>query len=131
MTEDIRSCMLHLDEVQRHLQSNVLETERNDMIYLFKKLGTRLCTSYNTLERTLSVLEFFEDYCVDGFELPAEDKKIFLNGTQKIKDSLNYLMNEIEDAENILYLICPKVTSEENLMYSVVMDSLDQVMKHD
>lgn len=103
----------------------------DDLISLFKKLGTSLCTSYNTLERTRSVLEFFEGYCVDGFELPAEDKKIFLNGTQKIKDSLNYLMKEIEDAENILYLICPKVTSEENLMYSVVMDSLDQVMKHD
>lgn len=97
----------------------------------FKKIGDTLEKSLNTLDRTRSVVEFFEDNCLDEFDLTEEEKKIFLKGTQKIKESLNYVMNEVEDAENQVCSLCSKITEEKNLIYSVVIDSLDQVMKHD
>lgn len=102
-----------------------------DLIPDFKRIGDSLEISLNTLERTRRILEFFEDNSLESFNLTEEEKKIFLKGTQKIKESINYVLEGIEDAENQVCSLCSKITPEKNLVYSVVIDSLDQVMKHD
>lgn len=106
-------------------------TEENLIVSNFKNIGYTLEASLNTLERTRVILEFFEGSCIDEFDLTPEEKQHLLKGTHKIKESLNYVMDEIEDAENQLFALCSQITAEKNLMYSVVIDSLDQVMKHD
>ena len=103
----------------------------DELISNFKKIGITLEKSLTTLDRTNTVLEFFEGCCISEFDLEDDEKKIFLNATQKIREALKHVMNEIEDAENQISYLCSKVTSEESLIYSVVIDSLDQVMKHE
>ena len=102
----------------------------DELISDFKKIGITLEKSLNTLDRTSAIMEFFADCCIGDFYLEDDEKKIFLNATQKIGEALKHVMNEIEDAENQISCLCSKVTSEESLISYVVINSLDQVMKH-
>ena len=103
----------------------------DELISNFKKIGITLEKSLTTLDRTNTVLEFFEGCCISEFDLEDDEKKIFLNATHKIKKALEHVMNEVEDAENQISSLCSIVTSEKSLIYSIVIDSLDQVMKHE
>lgn len=105
--------------------------EESDIISRFKQIGNTLETSLNNLDRTRTVLEFFEDYIVDKFDLTSEEEKLFIMGIQKIKAVITHVLENIENVENEIFSLCSQLTSEDNLMYSVIMESLNQEGKHD
>lgn len=105
--------------------------EEEQIVSNFKNIGTTLEASLITLDRTRTIVDFFEGCCLDEFELTSDEQKLFLKGIQKIRKSLDYVMNEIEDAENQVCSLCSKITSEDKLVYSLVIDSLDRMIKPD
>lgn len=103
----------------------------DSVISKLEEIGGTLESSLTTLDRTRTIVDFFEGCISDRFNLTPEEREVFLKGTQKIRKTLNYVMSEIENAENQVFSLGNKLNPEYDMMYSVVIDSLDKVTKDD